>query len=99
MRARVLASLTSAFVIAGILGLATLPAAGAGHGGIHPVACPQQAWEYVDASFEALPDAKAFFGRYDGGLYRIEIPNPWNGELMLSAHGFVSNGGPQGDRL
>ncbi len=47
-------------------------------------------------TFEALPGARAFFGNYEGGIYRIEIPEGWNGELMLSAHGFVSNGGMQG---
>jgi len=49
--------------------------------------------------FEALPGAKASFGRYDGGLYRIEIPEDWNGELVLYAHGFVDNKGAQGSRL
>ena len=33
------------------------------------------------------------------GVYRIEIPEKWNGELMLSSHGFVSNAGPEGSRL
>jgi pimeloyl-ACP methyl ester carboxylesterase len=32
-------------------------------------------------------------------VYRIEIPEHWNGELMLSAHGFVSNAGERGSRL
>ena len=50
-------------------------------------------------AFEALPGAKAFFGKYDGGLYRIEIPDTWNGELVLYAHGFVPNAGPQGSTL
>ena len=68
----------------------------AGRPGITPVACPQQTWESADPAFEALPGAKAFFGRYDGGLYRIEIPERWNGELMLSAHGFTTNGGARG---
>jgi hypothetical protein len=30
-----------------------------------------------------------------GRHLRIEIPEHWNGELMLSAHGFVSNAGAQ----
>jgi pimeloyl-ACP methyl ester carboxylesterase len=75
------------------------PAAGVGRPGITPVACPVQAWKPGDAAFEPLPGARAFFGSYDGGIYRIEIPAKWNGELMLSAHGFVSNAGPQGSRL
>jgi pimeloyl-ACP methyl ester carboxylesterase len=78
---------------------AIAPAAGVGRPGITPVACPVQTWEPGDATFEALPGARAFFGAYDGGIYRIEIPAKWNGELMLSAHGFVSNAGPQGSRL
>ena len=49
--------------------------------------------------FEALPGAKAFFGQYDGGLYKIEIPDNWNGELALYAHGFVSNAGANGSAL
>jgi pimeloyl-ACP methyl ester carboxylesterase len=75
------------------------PVGTVGRPGITPVACPSQTWEYPDPAFEALPGAKAFFGRYDGGVYRIEIPEKWNGELMLSSHGFVSNAGPQGSRL
>jgi pimeloyl-ACP methyl ester carboxylesterase len=75
------------------------PAHGLGRPGLTPVACPTQQWEIPDAAFEALPGAKAFAGRYDGGLYQIEIPANWNGELMLSAHGFVSNAGTNGSRL
>jgi pimeloyl-ACP methyl ester carboxylesterase len=82
-----------------VIVLATQPAAGIGRPGITPVACPVQSWVPGDATFEALPGAKAFFGPYDGGIYRIEIPEKWNGELMLSAHGFVSNAGEQGSRL
>ena len=52
-----------------------------------------------DPTFEALPGAKAFFGKYDGGVYRIEIPDNWNGELALYAHGFVSNAGTNGSAL
>lgn len=79
--------------------LSIQPAADVGRPGITPVACPIQTWELSDATFEALPGAKAFFGTYDGGIYRIEIPEKWNGELMLSAHGFVANSGVQGSRL
>jgi pimeloyl-ACP methyl ester carboxylesterase len=63
------------------------------------VPCPTQEWQAGDPKFEALPGAKAFFGSYDGGLYRIEIPDNWNGELALYAHGFVSNAGAQGSAL
>ena len=77
----------------------TEPVTTVGRPGITPVACPAQTWEYDEAAFEALPGAKAFFGRYDGGLYRIEIPANWNGELMLSAHGFTTNAGERGSHL
>ena len=70
-----------------------------GRPGITPIPCPDQAWEFGDATFEALPGAKAFYGKYDGGLYRIEIPDTWNGELALYAHGFVSNSGTNGSML
>ena len=70
-----------------------------GKPGVTPVPCPQQEWQLGEAAFEALPGAKASFGKYDGGLYRIEIPEKWNGELVLFAHGFVPNTGPQGATL
>ena len=91
--------LIAAVLIVGSSILWPPPISGIGRPGITPVACPQQDWQFSDASFQSLPGAKAFFGRYDGGLYRIEIPERWNGELMLSAHGFTTNGGPRGSEL
>jgi hypothetical protein len=44
----------------------------------------------------SIAGRQAVFGKYDGGIYRIEIPATWNGELMLSAHGFVPNAGRNG---
>jgi pimeloyl-ACP methyl ester carboxylesterase len=70
-----------------------------GRPGLTPVPCPTQSWEFGDPQFDALPGAKAFFGRYDGGLYRIEVPEKWNGDLVLYAHGFTTNGGAQGSLL
>jgi pimeloyl-ACP methyl ester carboxylesterase len=66
---------------------------------IDPVPCPTLAWEEGEAAFEALPGAKAFFGRYDGGLYRVEIPDDWNGDLVLYAHGFRAAGPGNGSML
>jgi pimeloyl-ACP methyl ester carboxylesterase len=40
-----------------------------------------------------------FFGHYDGGTYRVEIPQTWNGELVLWAHGYTASSGAQGARL
>ena len=91
--------LHTAALIALVAAASLSPTAEVGRPGINPVACPTQTWENGDIPFDALPGAKAYFGLYDGGIYRIEIPDTWNGELMLSAHGFVSNAGPQGSRL
>jgi pimeloyl-ACP methyl ester carboxylesterase len=87
--------------IAAVLALAstTQTTTALGRPGITPIPCPTQEWQPGDPTFEALPGAKAFFGSYDGGLYKIEIPDNWNGELALYAHGFVSNAGAQGSAL
>ena len=47
----------------------------------------------VDPSFRPLPGARALFGEYACAGYRIEVPNNWNGDLVLYAHGF--RGGTQ----
>jgi alpha-beta hydrolase superfamily lysophospholipase len=39
--------------------------------------------------FKALPGATASFGMLDSAAYRIEMPQHWNGELVLWAHGFA----------
>jgi pimeloyl-ACP methyl ester carboxylesterase len=88
-------------VIAAVIaiGASTRTTGALGRPGVTPVPCPDQAWQIGDPKFEALEDAKAFFGQYDGGIYRIEIPDKWNGELALYAHGFVSNAGTNGAAL
>jgi hypothetical protein len=70
-----------------------------GRPGITPLPCAAQAWQPIDPKFDALPDARAFFGSYEGGLYRIEIPERWNGELALYAHGYVPSTGARGSEL
>ena len=84
-------------VLATIIAVATSerPAA-LGNPGITPLPCADLAWQKADPKFDALPGAHAFFGAYDGGVYRIEIPERWNGELALYAHGFVPSTGAQG---
>src|SRR3989442_3691216 len=82
-----------------IAALSQQPTAALGGPGVTPVPCPDQAWQPGDAAFEALPCANAICGKYDGGLYRIEIPAKWNGELVLFAHGFVPNTGATGSNL
>ena len=70
-----------------------------GKPGITPAPCPDQPWEETDSTFAALPGAKVSFGHYEGGTYRIEIPDKWNGELVLWAHGYTANAGEKGSRL
>ncbi len=96
MRIRALASAVTVAVLALVV---TNHTEALGRPGITPVPCPTQEWQLGDPRFDALPGAKAFFGQYDGGLYKIEIPDHWNGELALYAHGFVSTGGAQGSAL
>ncbi len=40
-----------------------------------------------DPAFEPLPGARAFFGYADGAAYRFEIPDNWNGTLLLWGRG------------
>ncbi len=93
--------LLTGFVAATLVAVAAVdrPRAEVGKPGLTPVPCPAQDWQLGDPAFEALAGAKAFFGKYDGGLYRIEIPADWNGDLVLFAHGFVTNGGSNGSLL
>src|SRR5690242_11193480 len=42
--------------------------------------------------FAALAGAKAAFGKLGDSVYQIEMPNNWNGELVLFAHGFAGFG-------
>lgn len=42
----------------------------------------------ADPAFEALPGATAEYGRLGGTVYRIEMPDDWNGRLVLYMHGF-----------
>jgi pimeloyl-ACP methyl ester carboxylesterase len=41
--------------------------------------------------FTALPGATAYWGTHAGAGYRIEVPNNWNGELVMYAHGYRGN--------
>jgi pimeloyl-ACP methyl ester carboxylesterase len=47
-----------------------------------------QGVELGDPKFDALPGTKADYGRLGGTVYRIEIPDNWNGRLVLYMHGF-----------
>jgi len=91
--------LSAAVILAGTLAWFQPVSQAVGKPGLTPIACPQQTWAPDDPAFEALSGARAFFGSYAGGIYKIEIPDNWNGELVLVAHGFVTNGGAEGSRL
>ncbi len=70
-----------------LLGLAAAPAATAANG-------PQPKY-FVDEStlpFTALADATAYWGVHSGAGYRIEVPDDWNGTLVMWAHGFRGTG-------
>ena len=41
-----------------------------------------------DPKFEPLPGARADFGRLGGTVYQIEMPEKWNGRLVMEMHGF-----------
>jgi pimeloyl-ACP methyl ester carboxylesterase len=52
---------------------------------------------FVDESnlpFEPIPGtaAKQYWGVQEGAGYRIEVPDDWNGQLLLFAHGFHGDG-------
>ena len=96
---RVRALIGAAIVAVLALAFTTRTTAALGRPGVTPVPCPTQEWQTADPTFEALPGAKAYFGKYEGGIYKIEIPDNWNGELVLYAHGFVSNAGANGSAL
>jgi len=49
---------------------------------------PAAGFDLSDPSFEALEGAEAFFGELGGTVYAIEMPDDWNGRLVLWAHGF-----------
>lgn len=52
-------------------------------------ALPLPAWQRTDPRFTALPGAQALYGQLGQAVYEIEVPDQWNGELVMYAHGFV----------
>lgn len=42
--------------------------------------------------FEAMPGATAMWGMHGKAGYRIEVPDAWNGRLVMWAHGFRQGG-------
>ncbi|MFN3579291.1 MAG: alpha/beta hydrolase, partial [Pseudomonas sp.] len=42
----------------------------------------------ITADFAPIEGAEQFAGVLDGAIYRIEVPDNWNGTLIMWAHGF-----------
>jgi pimeloyl-ACP methyl ester carboxylesterase len=42
----------------------------------------------ADPAFTALPGAQAEYGRLGGSVYQVEMPDDWNGRLVLWMHGW-----------
>ena len=67
---------------AALAALMATPAGTVGRPGITPVACPgPDLGPPRNPRSRRCRARKRYFGTYDGGLYRIEIPDKWNGEL------------------
>jgi len=49
-------------------------------------------WFIVDPTFDARPGATAYFGEHAKAGYQIEVPDDWNGSLVLWAHGYAGEG-------
>ena len=45
-----------------------------------------------DPAFQALDGGSAHFGNLGGATYRLEVPDAWNGDLVVWAHGFKGFG-------
>jgi len=53
---------------------------------------PQYFVDETKLPFEALPGATAYYGVHKGAGYRIEVPENWNGDLVVYAHGYRGTG-------
>jgi len=62
---------------------------------VEPAATPAvgQLTRIRDPRFRPLRGARADYGLYQGGAYQIEIPEDWNGGLVIYAHGYRGEGG------
>ena len=76
MRVRTLTCATVVAVLA--LALTTRTTTAVGRPGVTPIPCPTQEWQAGDPTFEALPGAKAYFGKYEGGIeHQIKEGYAW----------------------
>lgn len=70
--------------------IAVAPAAAAPGNGNGPP--PDYFVDETKLPFAALPGASAHWGVQGGAGYRIEVPDDWNGSLVMWAHGFRGTG-------
>ena len=72
---------------------AVATAIGAAEAGAAPTTAPGQPQTRIrNPRFTALPGARVEFGVHEGAAYRIEVPERWNGGLVLYAHGYRGEG-------
>ena len=76
-------------LLAMMLVVALVPAASAGAGGGPK---PDYFVDETKLPFDALAGATAYWGVHKGAGYRIEVPDNWNGDLVMWAHGFRGSG-------
>ncbi len=48
---------------------------------------PAANFQLSDPSFAPLEHARAIYGRLGGSVYRMEVPDNWNGKLVMYFHG------------
>jgi hypothetical protein len=79
---RLLVVLTCVFALNLLLGNSRVSA-----DGLTPIPCEAGPFTPTNPAFTALPGATAYYGTYEGGSYRFEVSDNWNGELILFMHG------------
>lgn len=92
-------------LLATLLVVALVPAASAGAGGGPkpdyfvdeeklecPGGLPDAEGNDMCEAFDELPGAERYWGVHTGAGYRIEVPDNWNGDLVMWAHGFRGTG-------
>lgn len=70
-----------------LIAITAMPVALAGNG-----PPPDYFVDEANLEFAALPGATAYSGVHAGAGYRIEVPDNWNGNLVMWAHGFRGTG-------
>lgn len=76
--------------IVAVLALGIAPAVATPGNGNGPK--PDYFVDEAELPFEALSGATAYWGVHKGAGYRIEVPDDWNGSLVMWAHGFRGTG-------